>query len=143
MPDAFSCSILIKGARHSSTPNDVDKAISMIERTKVTPDEVLVNCLLDACVRLRNIERLTRVLDTFKATGVVPSVHARATFIKAYGHARRLDQACVLWRDWAQERATKPSEVVFSSMGDACLANGDLEGASTIFRSTGQIPRFY
>jgi len=137
-PDAFTCSILMKGVKRSSCPTDVDKVIAIIERAKVTPDEVLVNSLLDACVRLRNVERLTRVLDTFKATGVVPSLHAIATLIKAYGHARRLDQAWVLWRELIDERATTPNEEVFISMIDACVANGDLDGVSKICRSMSQ-----
>jgi len=137
-PDAFTCSILMKGVRRASSPTDVDKVIAMIERAKITPDEVLVNCLLDACVRLRDVERLTRVLDTFKATGVVPSLHACATLIRAYGHARRLDQAWILWRELTEERATEPNEELFSSMIDACLANGDLDGATTVFRSMSQ-----
>ena len=58
-------------------------------QSKVTPDEVLVNCLLD----------FTIFLEQFKATGVVPSLHACATLIRAYGHARRLDRAWILWRE--------------------------------------------
>lgn len=133
-PDAFTCSILMKGVKHTSCPEDVDNIISLIHRAKVTPDEVLVNCLLDACVRLRNIPRLTQVLEQFKSTGVVPSLHACAMLIKAYGHSRRLDNAWALWRELTIDRKVTPSEEVFSSMVDACLANGDLENAVTVFR---------
>merc|ERR1719454_2001655 len=133
-PDAFTCSILMKGVKHTSCPEDVDRIITLIERAKVTPDEVLVNCLLDACVRLRNVQRLTQVLEQFKATGVVPSLHACATLIRAYGHARRLDRAWVLWRELTEDRKVTPSEAVFASMVDACLANGDLDGAVSVFR---------
>merc|ERR1719390_573428 len=83
--------------------------------------------LIDACVRLRNVQRLTQVLEQFKATGVVPSLHACATLIRAYGHARRLDRAWVLWRELTEERKVTPTEEVFASMVDACLANGDLD----------------
>jgi len=142
-PDAFTCSILMKGVKHTSCPDDVDRIIVLIERAKVTPDEVLVNCLLDACVRLRNVQRLTTVLEQFKATGVVPSLHACATLIRAYGHARRLDQAWVLWRELTEERKVTPSEEVFASMVDACLANGDLDGAVAVFREMKQaLPDF-
>jgi pentatricopeptide repeat protein len=133
-PDAFTCSILMKGVKHTSCPEDVDRIITLIERAKVTPDEVLVNCLLDACVRLRNVQRLTQVLEQFKATGVVPSLHACATLIRAYGHARRLDRAWVLWRELTEDRKVTPNEEVFASMVDACLANGDLDGAVSVFR---------
>ena len=76
---------------------------SWVLSQKVTLDEVLVNGLLDVCVRLRNVRRLTTVLEQFKARGVVPSLHAGATFIGAYGHARRLDPAWVLWRELTEE----------------------------------------
>jgi len=133
-PDAFTCSILMKGVKHTSSADDVDKIIALIDRARVTPDEVLVNCLLDACVRLRNVQRLTVVLEQFKATGVVPSLHACATLIRAYGHARRVDRAWVLWRELKEERKVLPSEEVFASMVDACLANGDLDSAVAVFR---------
>jgi pentatricopeptide repeat protein len=133
-PDAFTCSILMKGVKHTSCPADVDNIISLIHRAKVTPDEVLVNCLLDACVRLRNIPRLTQVLEQFKSTGVVPSLHACAMLIKAYGHSRRLDRAWALWRELTVERKVSPNEEVFASMVDACLANGDLENAVAVVR---------
>lgn len=138
-PDAFTCSILMKGVKHTSCAEDVDRIIALIERAKVTPDEVLVNCLLDACVRLRNVQRLTQVLEQFKATGVVPSLHACATLIRAYGHARRIDRAWLLWRELTEDRRVKPSEEVFASMVEACLANGDLDGAVSVFREMKQI----
>jgi len=142
-PDAFTCSILMKGVKHTSCPEDVDRIITLIERAQVTPDEVLVNCLLDACVRLRNVQRLTQVLEQFKATGVVPSLHACATLIRAYGHARRLDRAWALWRELTEDRKVSPSEEVFASMVDACLANGDLDGAVSVFREMKQaLPDF-
>lgn len=138
-PDAFTCSILMKGVKHTSSADDVDKIIALIDRAQVTPDEVLVNCLLDACVRLRNVQRLTVVLEQFKATGVVPSLHACATLIRAYGHARRLDRAWILWKELKEERKVLPSEEVFASMVDACLANGDLEGAVAVFREMKEV----
>ena len=93
-------------------------------QSKVTPDEVLVNCLLD----------FTIFLEQFKATGVVPSLHACATFMSAYGHARRLNRAWVLWRELTEECKVTPSEEVVASMVDSCLANGDLDGAVAVFR---------
>ena len=69
---------------------------------------------------------MTTVLEQFKARGVVPSLHAGVTFIRAYGHARRLDRAWVLWRELTEECKVTPSMEVFGSVVDACLANGDL-----------------
>jgi pentatricopeptide repeat protein len=127
--DAFTCSILMKGVKHSSKRDDVEKVLALIERARVSPDEVLVNSLLDACVRLRNGPLLTQVLTQFRATGVVPSLHAYATLIKAYGHARQLDQIWTLWQELTVERGITPNEEVLTSMADACASNGDLSGA--------------
>jgi pentatricopeptide repeat protein len=73
----------MKGVKHASSSEAVDRVVQLIQRAKVTPDEVLVNCLLEAYVRLRNIPRLTQILEQFKSTGVVPSPHACALLIKA------------------------------------------------------------
>merc|ERR1719399_2339728 len=97
--DAFTCSILMKGIKHSSKRDDVEKVLALIDRAKVVPDEVLVNSMLDACVRLRDPQRLNRALEQFKASGVVPSMHAYAVLIKAYGHANRIDEAQRVWNE--------------------------------------------
>jgi len=133
-PDAFTCSILMKGVKHSCSSEVVDKVVDLIQRAKVTPDEVLVNCLLEAYVRLRNIPRLVQILERFKSTGVVPSLHACALLIKAYGHSQRLDRAWGVWKELVNERKVTPNEEVFASMVDACLASGDLENAVVVFR---------
>jgi len=139
MPDAFTCSILMKSVKHSPCPDDVDRIIDLIQRTKVIPDEVLVNCLLDACVRLRDTQRLTKVLQQFRARGVVPSPHAYATLIRAYGHARRVDRAWELWHELTGgEGSAGGSEEAFAAMVEACLAGGDLQGAVGIFREAGE-----
>jgi len=132
--DAFTCSILMKGIKHSSKRDDVEKILALVDRAKVVPDEVLVNSLLDACVRLRNGPLLTQVLQQFRATGVVPSLHAYATLIKAYGHARQLDQVWALWQELTVERGITPNEEVLTCMADACAANGDLSGAVRVLR---------
>jgi len=133
-PDAFTCSILMKGVKHAASSEVVDKVVDLIQRLNVTPDEVLMNCLLEAYVRLRNIPRLSQILEQFKGTGVVPSPHACALLIKAYGHSQRLDKAWALWHELINERKLTPNEEVFASMVDACLAAGDLENAIVVFR---------
>jgi len=137
-PDAFTCSILMRGTGRATTVEDVDQILALIQRARITPDEVLVNCLLEACVRLRDAERLCGILDQFKGTGVVPSAHACAMLIKAYGHAQRPDRAWALWREVTSAgRSDGPGEEVFASMVEACLAGGDLSGAAAVMREMG------
>jgi pentatricopeptide repeat protein len=140
--DNFTCSIMMKGLKFSSSKDDVDKTLNLIERSRVRPDEVLVNTLLDACIRLRDVKRLTSALNTFRLSGVVPSEHAYGTLIRAYGQARCLPQAQSMWTDML-ERKVRPSEATFTSMVEACVNNGAFEEALTTLREMkAAIPSF-
>merc|ERR1719181_9663 len=126
--DNFTCSTMMKGLKYKSSKDDVDKTLGLIERSRVCPDEVLVNTLLDACIRLRDVKRLTQALNTFRLSGAVPSEPSYGTLIRAYGQARCLDQAKAMWDDML-ERQVRPSEATFSSMIEACVNNGALDDA--------------
>jgi len=140
--DNFTCSIMMKGLKFSSSKDDVDKTLTLIERSRVCPDEVVVNSLLDACIRLRDVKRLTSALNTFRMSGVVPSEHAYGTLIRAYGQARCLPQAQAMWTDML-ERHVKPSESTFTSMVEACVSNGAFDEALGALRAMKQaIPDF-
>eukprot|EP00928_Gymnodinium_smaydae_P070004 TRINITY_DN53952_c0_g1_i1.p1 TRINITY_DN53952_c0_g1~~TRINITY_DN53952_c0_g1_i1.p1 ORF type:complete len:998 (-),score=238.52 TRINITY_DN53952_c0_g1_i1:80-3073(-) len=136
-PDSFTCSILLKGMKHAApSAADVDRVVGLVRRAGIEPDEVLVSCLLDACVKLRDGERLAQVLDEFKTTGTVPSPRAAAMLLRAHGHAKRMDRAWALWRDLTRgPRALEDvGEEVFASMLEACLSAADLPGAASLWR---------
>merc|ERR1719359_2444044 len=133
---------MMKGLKGQSSRDDVDKTLTLIEQARVQPDEVLVNTLLDACIRLRDVKRLTAALNTFRLSGVVPSEHAYGTLIRAYGQARCLDQAQAMWSDML-ERQVRPSEGTFGCMIEACVNNGALDDALEALRKMQQaIPDF-
>jgi len=129
--DHFTCSIMMKGLRVASQPEDVDRTLGLIERSAVTPDEVLVNTLLDACIRLKDVQRLTAALRTFRGSGVVPSEHAYGSAIKAYGHARALDEAWATWKEMLERKVT-PSEGTIAAMVEACVTSGAASDARAV-----------
>jgi len=129
--DNFTCSIMMKGLRHTSASEDVDRTLNLIQRAGVCPDEVLVNTLLDACIRLRDVKRLTAALSTFRGSGVVPSEHAYGTVIKAYGHARAVDEAWATWKEMLSRKVT-PSDATVATMVEACVANGAASDARSV-----------
>eukprot|EP00931_Biecheleriopsis_adriatica_P050237 TRINITY_DN29079_c0_g1_i1.p1 TRINITY_DN29079_c0_g1~~TRINITY_DN29079_c0_g1_i1.p1 ORF type:complete len:908 (+),score=192.24 TRINITY_DN29079_c0_g1_i1:142-2865(+) len=130
-PDAFTCSILMAGIKHSFSGQGVDRILALMQRSNVTPDGVLLNCILDVCIRLRDPRRLGQVLDQWQACGGAASQHASALLIRAYGHAMRLEKALELWR---QVREDKVTEEAFVNVIDACLANSDVRATLKIFR---------
>merc|ERR1719269_131360 len=83
--DSFTCSIMMKGLKHTTSKDDVDNVLRLIESADIVPDEVLVNTLLDACIRLRDVTRLSTALDAY------------STALRAYGHARALPEAWATW----------------------------------------------
>jgi pentatricopeptide repeat protein len=130
--DHFTCSIMMKGLKHSSNREDVDQTLNMIEQSAVVPDEVLVNTLLEACIRLKDVGRLTSALHAFRSRGTVPSEHAYATVLKAYGHARALPDVWATWNDMLDKKV-RPTEATFAAMVEACVANGAVEDAIRVF----------
>merc|ERR1719213_1180753 len=140
--DSFTCSIMMKGLKHSTNREDVDQTLNLIEQAAVVPDEVLVNTLLEACIRLNDVGRLTSALRAFRSQGTVPSEHAYATVLKAYGHARALPDVLATWADML-DRKVRPTEATFAAMVDACVANGAVEDAGRVFAEMkAQIPDF-
>jgi len=140
--DNFTCSIMMKGLKHSSNREDVDQTLNLIEQSAVVPDEVLVNTLLEACIRLKDVGRLTSALRAFRSQGTVPSEHAYATVLKAYGHARALPDVLATWADML-DRKVRPTEATFAAMVEACVANGAVDEAIRTFAEMKtQIPDF-
>merc|ERR1719230_2091191 len=132
----------MKGLKHSSNREDVDQTLNLIEQAAVVPDEVLVNTLLEACIRLKDVGRLTSALRAFRSQGTVPSEHAYATVLKAYGHARALPDVWATWQDML-DRKVRPTEATFAAMVDACVANGAVDDAIRVFgEMKTQIPDF-
>merc|ERR1719262_1013686 len=133
---------MMKGLKHTTSRDDVDNTLSLIEQANIVPDEVLVNTLLDACIRLRDVRRLSSALEAFRRTGAVPSEHAYGTVLRAYGHARALPEAWATWRDMLERKAL-PTEATFAAMVDACVSNGAAEDALEVFRTMKtEIPDF-
>merc|ERR1719456_1817174 len=115
--DVISFNILLK-----------DTSAASIQNT----DEVLVDTLLEACIRLKDVGRLTSALRAFRSQGTVPSEHAYATVLKAYGHARALPDVFATWQDML-ERKVRPTEATFAAMVEACVANGAVDDAIRVF----------
>lgn len=132
-PDAFTCSILAAGLRHSPTSQGLDQILELMSKGGIVLDEVLLNCLLDVCIRLKDPSRLPELLRRWETTGLAPSSHACVMLMRAHGHARNLPEAWRLWRRLLDDD-TMPTEDAFMSMVDACLATSDVKAALRVFK---------
>ena len=145
IPDNFTYSTIIKGIRATScssgpitNQNDLEKAFSLLELMKkqnqVKPDEILYNCLIDACVRFNDVHRAVAIFHEMQISGVKPSSVTYGILIKAYGYANQLDNAFhVFYR--MKESDLIPNNVTYGCLIDACVKNGKIERATEVFES--------
>jgi len=138
--DEYTCSILFKGFRREGQTMDaqsIDRTLALIQKYSVKVDEILVNATLEACVRLKDTNRLTGALRVFEATGwKLPAqcaMHTYGMLIKAYGQSRQLPMAWKLWRELTCDKKMTPSEQLYSTMIDILVSNGRMDDALRLF----------
>jgi len=132
--DRYTCSIMIKNLRPTSSRDDVGRTLQLMDNIDVCQDTVLFSTIVDACARLKDTRRLTIALDQFKQSGLRPNVHAYGTLIKAYGRCKRLDEAWALWREMTTERKLEPNNYTFGCMFDTLVSNQCVEQAMDLFQ---------
>jgi len=138
--DAYTFSILFKGYKRnpgSLAPDDVDRALELIQQHSVQVDEVLVVAMLETCFILRDSMRLSAALETFKQKGwTVPKQCAQHTYcmlIKAHGQSRSVGEAWRLWDEVTREKGLIPNTMLYFQMIDVLLIGNYLDKAVSLF----------
>lgn len=133
--DHYTVSIMMKAAKKARGPQEADRALAVLDRTgiAVCEDEVVFNTVLDACVQRRDKDRLVRVLATFEASQLKPSVHTYGLLFKAFGLLRKSCPCLKLWREMVEDRGMKPNDMTTSCMLDALVCTGLIEEAAELF----------
>merc|ERR1719326_2306732 len=103
--DAYTLSILFKGYKHERRTMDadsIDRTLALIKKHKVKVDEVLVNVALEACIAVRDMNRLKNAMACFQSCGWTlskdASMHTYGVLIKAHGLSQNLGEAWRLWQ---------------------------------------------
>lgn len=138
-PDAITCSVLLRGAKHSDSPEDMDHLFEFVQGADLPPDQALLGSLLDVGSKIRDPDRLAGLLDVLRPSSLVQSVRCQGALIRAYGQALSIKGAWAVWRDFSATCAGGPEGLaagcsVSAAMVESCLACGDLEGAADVFR---------
>lgn len=110
------------------------------EQFRDAPDEVLFNCLLDMCVRFRDLDAALYLFQQMKSGGsswrrassAKPSAVTYGILIKAYGAANMLDESFTMFRDMLQAKLV-PNAVTYGCLLDACVKNNKLERAKEVW----------
>jgi len=138
-PDNFTYSTLIKGIYPKSYSNPkigLEKAFELLAKIKsagkVTPDEILYNCLMDVCVRFREPYRAVSLYNEMEISGITPSAITYGILIKAYGQAGELENAFNVFKKM-KNLGFSPNAVTYGCLIDSCIKNNAPRKAENVY----------
>merc|ERR1719405_175375 len=132
-PDSVTCSIILKSLAGHSAPQDIRRAMELIDRMSEDMDEVLFASVIEACVRIGQLDLLSQKLQQYASKGGLAGLTAPTygSMIKAYGRARDIERVRELWGEM-RRRNVKPTSITLGCMVDALVTNAQPDEALTL-----------
>jgi len=124
-PNAVTCSIILKSLTAHSATEDVRQAMALIDNMHEEMDEVLFASVVEACVRVGQLDLLSSKLQQYASFGGLAGLTAPTygSMIKAYGRARDIERVRELWNEMRRRNVT-PTSITLGCMIDALVCNG-------------------
>jgi len=134
-PNSVTCSIILKSLTAHSAVGDVKQAMELIDSMQEDMDEVLFASVIEACVRVGQLDLLSAKLQQYAAKGGLAGLSAPTygSMIKAYGRARDIERVRELWAEM-RRRCVKPTSITLGCMVDALVCNGLPEAAHELVK---------
>jgi len=134
-PNSVTCSIILKSLAGHSAQQDIRRAMDLIDRMDEDMDEVLFASVIEACVRIGQLDLLSAKLQQYAAKGGLAGLTAPTygSMIKAYGRARDIERVRELWGEM-RRRNVRPTSITLGCMVDALVCNGYPEDALDLVR---------
>jgi len=134
-PNSVTCSIILKSLTAHSAPDDVRQAMSLIDNLQEDMDEVLFASVIEACVRVGQLDLLSSKLQQYAGIGGLAGLTAPTygSMIKAYGRARDIERVRELWQEM-RRRHVKPTSITLGCVIDALVCNGFPDEALSLVR---------
>lgn len=123
-PNAVTCSILLKSLTAQSLPTDVEKVIQLIDEVEDSVDEVLFSCVIEACIRIKQLDVLSDLMRRYRKQSGFANLTAPTygSMIKAYGQAGNVKRVRELWQEMG-EQCVKPTAITLGCMTEALVSN--------------------
>jgi pentatricopeptide repeat protein len=133
--DHYTISIMMKSLKKARNHGDVQRALALLDRTEiqVCSDEILLNTVLETCIRHREQARLRQVVAAYRKSDMRPGVHTYGSLIKACSNLKKPDQCREFWREMQEVRGMEPNDIVLGCMLDALVCNGLVNDAVELF----------
>merc|ERR1719310_912497 len=134
-PNSVTCSIILKSLTAHSAPDDVRQAMALIDNLHEDMDEVLFASVIEACVRVGQLDLLSSKLQQYAGLGGLAGLTAPTygSMIKAYGRARDIERVRELWGEMRRRHVT-PTSITLGCVIDALVNNGFPDEALSLVR---------
>merc|ERR1719375_2417252 len=134
-PNSVTCSIILKSLTSHSAPDDVRQAMALIDNLHEDMDEVLFASVIEACVRVGQLDLLSSKLQQYAGLGGLAALTAPTygSMIKAYGRARDIERVRELWNEMRRRHVT-PTSITLGCVIDALVNNGFPDEALSLTR---------
>ena len=143
-PDNFTYTTIIKGLNKdsfSSNKNnqnnknsEIDLAFQLFEKVKQIskPDEILYNCIMDACLRFNQVDKMLELYKEMIENGINCSSVTYGIVIKAYGMKGDVDSALQMYEKMKLNKV-KISSVTYGCLINVCTKNNKLSKAFELY----------
>merc|ERR1719456_1224482 len=134
-PNSVTCSIILKSLTSHSAPDDIRRAMELLDDMSEDMDEVLFASVIEACVRIGQLDLLSSKLQQYAGLGGLAGLTAPTygSMIKAYGRARDIERVRELWNEMRRRHVT-PTSITLGCVIDALVNNGFPEEAQQLVR---------
>merc|ERR1719327_2109061 len=134
-PNSVTCSIILKSLTAHSATDDVRQAMALIDNMQEEMDEVLFASVVEACVRVGQLDLLSTKLQQYASFGGLSGLTAPTygSMIKAYGRAKDIERVRELWNETRRRHVT-PTSITLGCVIDALVNNGFPDEALSLVR---------
>merc|ERR1719437_106573 len=97
--DQYTISTMMKAVKKSKSQRDAVLVFELCDRSgiDITSDEVLLNTVLETCLRYRENQRIESILASYAASKLRPAMHTYGMLMRASGTIRQIDRCRELW----------------------------------------------
>ena len=150
-PDNFTYTTIIKGLNKDSfssnnnnnindyknqNKNELDLAFQLFEKVKQfsRPDEILYNCIMDACLRFNNVDKMLELYKEMLENNIPSSSVTCGIVIKGYGMKGDVDSALKIYQHMKINKI-EISSVTYGCLINVCTKNNKLSKAFELYES--------
>ena len=152
-PDNFTYTTIIKGLNKDSfssnnninssdknnnykNKNELDLAFQLFEKVKQIskPDEILYNCIMDACLRFNKVDKMLELYKEMIDSNITPSSVTCGIVIKGYGMKGDVNSALKVY-DHMKMNKIQISNVTYGCLINVCAKNNKLSKAFELYES--------